>query len=198
MIEKILGLDTHLFILLNKLRSPFFDIIFPYFSKEEFIYAFYFLFLAIWIKFTYKKRYLSLNRIFLISFVMFLGFLVTDFFCGNLWKPLFNRERPYVSLKDIFYYSKGEFTLIKDPLTNKHTLSFPSCHASNVGFASFFLSLFAPKLRLPLMVFALLVGYSRIYLGHHYPLDILGGYVWGIFNASVWLYICKRVILKFS
>jgi len=58
--------------------------------------------------------------------------------------------------------------------------SFTSTHATNIFAAATFLSFFFPRWRLPMLALAVLVGYSRIYRGVHYPFDVLGGAMLGI------------------
>jgi undecaprenyl-diphosphatase len=59
------------------------------------------------------------------------------------------------------------------------TLSFPSGHTAAAFGAAVSMSRMWPQARVVWWVMALLMGYSRIYLGHHYPLDVAGGAIVG-------------------
>jgi len=60
------------------------------------------------------------------------------------------------------------------------TYSFPSGHAT-VSFAcATVLALAVPRLSLPLFTLAVLISFSRVYVGVHYPFDVLAGAVLGI------------------
>ena len=67
-------------------------------------------------------------------------------------------------------------TLIAEP----HSHSFPSGHAASSFACAVVLVSFAPRLRGPLYAFAALIALSRLYVGVHYPLDVLGGALWGL------------------
>src|SRR5688500_12090390 len=60
------------------------------------------------------------------------------------------------------------------------TFSFPSGHATSTFGAAVAVSRMWPQTRVVWWTLAVLIGYSRIYLGHHYPLDVLGGALLGV------------------
>jgi undecaprenyl-diphosphatase len=65
-------------------------------------------------------------------------------------------------------------------LESPSTYSFPSGHAT-VSFAcATVLALAVPRLRVPLFVLAALISFSRVYVGVHYPFDVLAGAVLGV------------------
>ena len=64
-------------------------------------------------------------------------------------------------------------------VTRPHTHSFPSAHAATSFACATVLALAVPKLRLPLVVLAAAIAWSRVYVGVHYPLDVVAGAVLG-------------------
>ena len=94
--------------------------------------------------------------------------IFTDQFSYKILKEIFHRSRPCIALTNII-----------TPLGCNGTWSFPSNHAvNNFAAATFYYVLF-PKLKWALFITAALVSISRVYLGLHYPSDILGGAVIG-------------------
>jgi undecaprenyl-diphosphatase len=67
-------------------------------------------------------------------------------------------------------------TLVSEP----HTHSFPSGHAASSFACAIVLASYAPRLRVLLWVLAALIAFSRVYVGVHYPLDVLAGAIIGI------------------
>jgi undecaprenyl-diphosphatase len=64
--------------------------------------------------------------------------------------------------------------------------SFPSSHAANSAALATTVALFYPGLVLPAAALAFLVGFSRIYLGVHYPLDVAAGWMLGSISGGAW------------
>jgi undecaprenyl-diphosphatase len=85
-------------------------------------------------------------------------------------KPLVARERPSILAS----------APPRDVPPLPRTFSFPSGHAASTFGAAVAVSRMWPQARLVWWIVALLIGYSRIYLAHHYPLDVGGGALLGI------------------
>jgi undecaprenyl-diphosphatase len=169
--------DIALFYLINHARSPFFDAILPFFTSPYAFLLFLFAFLVAVFPLAWRK---NINAIAVAFFFFVLGYGISDFSCSHILKPIFGRERPFASLERVYYYTpEKKFVFLEKPI-NKDTRSFPSCHATNAGFLTvytFFLMRQTLFLTLPT---AILIGLSRVYLGHHFPFDVLGGFFFGI------------------
>ena len=68
-----------------------------------------------------------------------------------------------------------------------HTGAFPSGHASSAFACATVLAWASPRLRIPVFVLAAAIAWSRVYVGVHWPLDVLGGAVLGVLVATVLL-----------
>ena len=85
----------------------------------------------------------------------------------------------------------------RSKLTDAQGNSFPSNHAANCVAGAIILAICFPRRRYFFYIFALLVVYSRIYLGVHYPSDILGGAVVGLiagYLASIFTVIQLKAL----
>lgn len=102
-------------------------------------------------------------------FGLILLIIVTDQTGYRLLKEFFERVRPCNALTDVI-----------TPVGCAGGYSFPSNHALNNFAAAVFLLRLFPNFKWVFLITATLVSLSRIYLGVHYPSDILGGALIGI------------------
>ena len=188
MFEEILKLDSKLFLFLNNLGTTKFDAFWLSLSKIEANIVMY-LFL-IFLFFHIKKLRPKFLYIFYLLFVIALMITITDQ-GSNFFKDSFQRLRPCYneSISD-------SLRLVKENCGGKY--GFFSAHASNsFSLAIFFGLLFKNRIRYMIIittVYASLISYSRIYLGVHFPIDIIVGSSFGIFVGSI---IYSFVYLKF-
>jgi undecaprenyl-diphosphatase len=117
-----------------------------------------------------------------IGFTMLIA-LAIDFLIVNVTlKGLVARPRPFV-------VNEAIVTLIKKPSPYR---SFPSGHTAGSFAAMLALYRWVPKkIGIPAVVLATLVALSRLYVGVHYPTDLVGGFVVGLICSTVAYYIVQ-------
>lgn len=172
------SIDLTIFYFFNHTLSiGFLDKFFSTITNVNNWYITYVILLAIsWVKGGKKGKIAVIGVILLI--------IVSDQTGYRLLKELFGRLRPCEVLTDAI-----------TPLGCTGTASFPSNHAlNNFAAAVFFYKLF-PKLKWPLFITATLIAISRVYLGLHYPSDVIGGAIigagFGYLFALAALYVDK-------
>lgn len=98
-------------------------------------------------------------------------------------KHLMERPRPFVTFPEMI-------PLIAKP----HSFSFPSGHTSSSFSAAMVLLYMLPKkYGVPAVVMAAMIGFSRMYVGVHYPTDVLAGTLVGIVNSVLAYYLVTCV-----
>jgi undecaprenyl-diphosphatase len=80
-------------------------------------------------------------------------------------------------LKDAIHRARPNVDAL---VTRPHSHSFPSGHATASFACATVLALLLPRLRVPLYLLAAAVAWSRVYVGVHYPLDVLAGAALGV------------------
>lgn len=183
MIDSLLAFDRSLFLFINSLHSEWLNPVMVFFSGG-----------LIWLPLILVPigiAYGKLNKKLFFLFVLFIimSIIASDVTSSYIFKNIFTRMRPcrLVELRDLInnfgQRCGGKF-------------GFVSSHASNsIALAVF--SFRCLPLKKPYVIFfatlPLIISYSRIYLGVHYPGDILGGALIGIFWALLMSWCFKRI-----
>lgn len=180
MIEFLKNIDTDLFLFLNGIHSDFFDSLMWWISNKYIWIPLYAILLYLLIKKYGKKSVLPVVTIILLI-------IITDQLSVSLFKNMFQRFRPTHNLDisglvhTVNNYKGGLFGFI-------------SSHAANSYGIAVLLSLFLKNksFTIVLLSWATVVSYSRIYLGVHYPSDIVCGGLFGIIIAFI---LCKLYLI---
>tara|TARA_Y100001970_G_scaffold276809_1_gene380085 strand:+ start:904 stop:1503 length:600 start_codon:yes stop_codon:yes gene_type:complete len=116
--------------------------------------------------------------------LLIISLSLNDSICAQLLKPFFERVRPsHISIEGLnLLVSKGG------------KWSMPSNHASNMFSLAVILSYFYDRFKIPLFLLAIMIAISRVYVGVHYPGDVIVGALVG-YSIS-WIVITLWVILK--
>lgn len=186
MINDLIELDKDLFIYLNGLHSPWLDAA-MFLMSETYC----------WIPLYGLILYLCYVNFGKDSWLIVVGVSLTVFFSdqitSTLMKPFFMRLRPShePQLQGIVHLVKG--------YRSGSLYGFASSHAANTfGIATFVWLLFKQRYKSVSFLFAwaLIVSYTRIYLGVHYPGDILAGAIIGVFFGYCFYRLFKFMKLK--
>jgi undecaprenyl-diphosphatase len=163
LIDFLIKLDKELFLFINlKLQNGFFDFLMPILTEFKYWRIPFFLIILAMLVFGRKKE-----KICAILILIILG--ITDA-SVNLWlKSWIGRVKPCNVFPDVHLLAGCS-----------HSGSFPSSHAANIFGAGTILTSFYRRVWIIWLSVALLVSFSRIYVGVHYPLDVLAGAFYGI------------------
>jgi len=173
MLDWLIEIDTALFIFINMtIANPVTDFIMPIFTNDSFLRILYGISIGCLLVFG-RKRFIWVVVLSLIVVTL------TDQTASAWLKPLFERIRPCKVMEVHLLVNCGA------------GLSFPSSHATNVFGQALFFGLLYRKYCLYFLIFAALVGISRVFVGVHYPFDVLAGAVIGGIEGGLaaWLLI---------
>ena len=172
-------LDQQLFLFLNSLNSPFWDQVMHAISSIV-IWIPLYLAILIYLGFRYKRRFI------IILLFLILAITLSDQISVQLFKNLFQRLRPChePALNGLVHLVNSECGGL---------YGFVSSHAANSFNVALVSLLFIRRRWFTIFIlsWASVVGYSRIYLGVHYPGDVLCGAIlgamigWGVYNLYV-------------
>ena len=169
LLKPVLRLDYWLFHKINQIWiNPFFDLVLPFIRQQEFWYFFY-LFLLVFSLFNFgiKGCWWSVTLI--------MTGIISDLFSSSLIKSLIWRFRP---CRDPDLAGQVRVLVNYCPQSS----SFTSSHACNHFAAAWFIFITLNQTgswRWLLFAWAFVICYAQVYVGVHFPLDILGGAIMG-------------------
>lgn len=115
------------------------------------------------------------RRIFAVKWISAIGFIFFSIAASGLItaivKRFIGRARP------VHFQELGAFSF--HPFGDASFASFPSGHSTTIGGLFAAMALLFPRLRLPFLVLALWIAFTRVLVGAHYPSDVIAGLAWG-------------------
>ncbi|RKD86198.1 phosphatase PAP2 family protein [Mangrovibacterium diazotrophicum] len=163
--EHIIDVDKSIFFYLNGMHSPFWDVVMALFTRTE-----YWILLFGVIIYYIIRRYRMKSIMILI--LIALCILIADQFSG-LIKDSVQRLRPT--------HDPTMQDLVHNVLSKGGLYGYFSAHAANTFAVATFTSFIFKNRAFNFLIFswAIVVSYSRIYLGVHFPFDVLTGVTFG-------------------
>lgn len=182
--QTLIELDQQLLLFLNSFHTPYLDQLFWLITGQL---MWYFPVLVLFIIFFKKGFKEGILAVLMVALVV----LMADQLSSTICKPFFARLRPTrePAIMDLIQVVNGY---------RSGTYGFISGHATNsFGIATFLLLLFRNRLfTFNILLVASLLTYSRIYLGVHYPGDIICGGIAGMFIGMLCYKIYKYLHKK--
>tara|TARA_Y100001949_G_C15940624_1_gene309993 strand:+ start:658 stop:1185 length:528 start_codon:yes stop_codon:yes gene_type:complete len=161
--------------------NPLFDLVFPFITDS----SNWFLPLIVFYFYLFRDDWKRALKVFLITV---LCLALTDAVAAQIIKPVVGRIRPSHELADMVRLLVGR--------GGKY--SFPSNHAANSMAFVIITGFFYPQMRRWLFFIPILVGFSRVYVGVHYPSDVLAGAFFGFIIANFILHLYSLFVANFS
>ncbi|MCC9167046.1 phosphatase PAP2 family protein [Pontibacter harenae] len=182
--EKLEQLDQDIFLYLNEQHNTFWDAVMVFVSNK-YVWIPFYLALIVYLVYRYRRQSMAMLGMAIAAVGL------ADFVASGIFKPFFARPRPchdadISAMVNFIDGCGGQF-------------GFMSSHASTAfALAVFFNLILSDRyaiFKVVLVVWAVVVSYSRIYLGVHYPGDVVGGALLGSFLAYLSA-LCYQILLN--
>ncbi len=169
MIETLTSLDEQILLFFNSWHTPFLDELMSLITGKWIWIPFYLLLIDLLFR-KLGPKYAALTLV-----AVVLAIVMTDQICASVIRPIVGRLRPCNPENPIFEY----ITLVKGIQPGGY--SWPSCHAANTFALATLLScvMRSRKFTAFIFIWAIIVSLSRLYVGVHYPTDLLCGAAFG-------------------
>lgn len=183
LMTEILQLDQSLFFFINDgLQNSFFDAVLPWLRNKYFWIPLYvFLFFFLFLNFKKKGLILILGLIFSVG--------IADITSSHFIKKSVKRVRPC----NDFEINEEVRTLVRCGGGYSFTSSHAANHFAIATFLILTLGQVFRRIKLPLFFWALFISFAQIYVGVHYPLDILCGAILGVLCGYLGKYFYEKI-----
>ncbi|MGY6561587.1 MAG: phosphatase PAP2 family protein [Luteibaculaceae bacterium] len=184
LINSLKSIDEQLFLFLNGLNHPWLDMPFYYISQQNFWIPVYLLFLF----FAFKE--FGFKGLLWIVALVALVITLSDQTSVKLFKNVFERYRPCHNetfghlVHTVKNHCGGKFGFISSHATNYFAVA---------AFITGIHKSISTSTKVFIFLWAVLIAYSRIYLGVHYPADVTVGALWGVSIGYAVVFLAKKL-----
>lgn len=195
----MIQVDKTLFYAINGTRSPFLDAVMPVASYPWLLWVLALAAVALWGVVIYRrnKNWRSFGPVLFGAVLMLATAGVNDVITRAV-KYDVGRLRPHQHLPFVYFQKQGEWRQNSAAFTpvKPKSDSFISGHASHTMALAVTVATLCPPLSPIIYTLPLVVGYSRIYLGKHYPGDVVCGWFAGAVTALFTRRLTRRMRAK--
>ncbi|MDZ7725493.1 MAG: phosphatase PAP2 family protein [candidate division KSB1 bacterium] len=171
-LETLIQLDIAVFIFFNHTcQNPIFDVLMPFITVKEHLAPAMFLVVGLLLWKGGRKGRILVG-------MLIAAIALSDQVTSHLIKPWVSRLRPCFVFEPL--------SSINALFGSKSSPSFPSAHASNAFAMASLFALTYPRSKAIALGAACLVAFSRVYVGVHYPMDIISGAIIGTL-CGIWI-----------